>query len=411
MSFPATAPNASKLPYVIRTTGWSLGGVIVLCGVGLAAGLLLFVAFLGRGHAVSISGLLIQAGALALAGICALRLWRLKDPEVELYPDRLVRPGLISPVVLYRSDIEGVSRIHTSRSGSYFNVVALPGRGQSVTFNGRLRSDPVFAEWLSGAPDPTLVAKAADRAKVLADDRYGSTEAERARRLQWATGIVIGFSLVCAGLALWLGFMEPPAPLSLVVALACLSIAYALAGASSGLIVMWRPQMGVRPPALAGFLPAAALAFRGLATGHLLTPEPLVIAAAVVGLAVGLLLFQQSPMAARRLQSAIALGVFGALLAYGAGAFADALSVGHPDHSYVVAVQGKHVSRGRSTTYYLDLDAWGDRPAAAVSVSSNLYYAVVEGSSVCIDHYRGDLRLPWFNIGLCKTAPAAAAGG
>ena len=407
MGFPATAPNASRLPYAIRTAGWSLAGVVLLCGLGLAGSLLLFVAFLGHGHGFSINSLLIQLAALGVGGVCALRLWRLKEPEVELYPDRLVRPGLFSSVVLDRTDIAGVSQTFTSRSGSYFNIVPVPGRGQSLSFNGRLRSDPVFAEWLSGAPDPAVVARAADRASVLADDRYGLTESARSTRLRWANAIAIAFSVICTGVALWVGLLAPTPQLSLVAALASASLAFALAAASNGLIVIWRTHPGVRPTALAGFLPLAVIAFRGLVSVHLAAPEPLVVGAAIVGIGATLFLVQHPFAASRGIQSAFALGVFAALLAYGAGAFVDALSVDHPDHSYVVTVQGKHQSHGRSTTYYLDLDPWGDQPAKAVSVSSRLYNSVVAGSAVCIDHYTGDLRLAWFNVGLCK----AGAGG
>ena len=406
MSFPATAPNASKLPYAIRLNGWPLTSTILGYGLGLAFGLFLSVRLLISGHPSSISPLTLGLLGLAVALICGLRLWRLKDPEVELYPDPMVHPGLFTPAVLYRSDIEGVSRTYTTRSGSYFNVVALPGRGQGVTFAGRLRDDPVFAEWLSGAPDPTAIAKATDRAGVLADDRYGSTAAERATRLKWATRIVIGFSVVSAGLSVWLGFFNPPAPLALAATLACLCIAYALVAVSQGLIIVWRPKTGVRPAVVAALLPVAVLAFRGLVTVHLPTPEPLLIAATVVGGGAGLIFFQGNWVSIRRTQSSVALGVFAGLLAYGSGAYMDDLNVSHPDRSFVVTVQGKHESHGRSTSYYLELEAWGDQPAKAVSVSSSLYETVNTGDGVCIDRYPGDLKLPWFNLGLCKATPA-----
>jgi len=416
MAFPAVAPNARSLPYAIRTRGWALAVIVGACGTGLAAGLFLVLAAVLHPHPPSVGEALLLLVALAVAGLCALRLWRLRDPEVELYPDRLVRQGLLAQVTLYRADIEGVSRTYTTRSGSYFNIMPLPGRGHVISFAGRLRNDPVFAEWLSGAPDPADLARAADRASVLADARYGPTEADRSRRLQWARSIIIGFSVICAGLALWLGFLAPPGPLSLAVALACLSVAFALVAASNGLIIVWRPTMGVRPTVLAAFLPAAALAFRGLLTIHLLTVQPLVICAGVVGIGAALALIQQGASAVSRTQSALALGVFAAVLVYGMGAFLDSLNVDHPDGSFVVQIQDKHESHGRSTSYYLDLDAWGDQPAMAVSVSSALYDSLEAGDHVCIDHYPGDLRLPWFNIGLCKDAPhsplpPAAPGG
>ncbi len=409
MAFPAVAPNASKLPYALRPKGWRLVGSIAGHGLMLAMGLGLTAVLVKGARPASTGQALVALAFLGLGAYGVYRLWRLKDPEVELFPDRLVRPGLFSPTVLYRSDIEGVSRTYTTRSGSYFNVVAAPGRGRTLTFAGSLRNDPIFADWLSGAPDPTVVEKEADRASVLADDSYGATSAERANRLAWATRITVGFSVACAAVALWLGFFYTPPPIALGVVAACLAAAYALVAAFKGLVI-WLPRVGVRPTVMAAPLPAAALAMRGVLTVHLLTVDPLLIAAMVAGVGVAVLLAQRTTTSAPRLQSALAVGAFAALLAYGGGAYLDAVSVGHPDQSYVVEVQDKHESHGRSTSYYLQLASWGDQPAKSVEVSSALYDSVEAGSSVCIDHYRGDLRLPWFDIGPCKGASATSQG-
>lgn len=402
MAFPAVAPNASKLPYAIRLTGWRLAGAVAGNGLMVAVALFLGIGAVGNPRPVSAIMALVYLALLALGVYGALRLWRLKDPEVELFPDRLERPGLLARAVLNRADIEGVSRTITTRSGSYFNVIALPGRGRSVTFAGSLRSDPVFAEWLAGAPDPDVVEKDADRARVLADDRYGATASERSARLAWARRAVIAFSVACAALALWLGFFDAPRPVAVMAAAACIAGGYLLVHLFQGLVIWW-PRTGVRPSTVAAFAPAAAVAVRGLITIHLLRSEPLLIGGAAAGLAAAVILLQLNQGAPRRLQTALGLGVFAGFLAYGAGAYVDALSAARPESSYVVAVQGKHVSRGRSTTYYLDLDAWGDQPAKEVAVPSALYGSVEPGARICIDRFRGDLGLPWFDLGLCKT--------
>ncbi len=400
MAFPAVAPNASSLPYAIRPKGLDLAGLIAINVLGLAAAPF-FVATTYRDMPpTSIHGLLPDLGLIALSILCALRLFRLKDPEVELFSDRLVRPGLFGPTVLYRSDISGVGKTYTTRAGSYFSIAAEPGRGQSLTLRGSLRQDPVFADWLSGAPDPVVVAREADRASVVSDYRYGGSEGDRRRRLDWAQRIVIGFSVVCVAIAIGLGFLEVPAPVALGVAAACAVVAYALVAKSDGLIV-WRSRSGVRPTALAGFLPAAALCGRGMLTVHMLDFDALLIAATVAGVGIALLFYQSMDSSGRRLQSSLALGAFGGVLAYGAGAYLDSLSTGHPDRSYVVTVEDKRVSHGRSTTYYLQVPPWGDRPADEVSVSSGLYDQVQVGSNVCIDRYGGDLRLAWFRLGQC----------
>ena len=403
--FPAVAPNASKLPYDVRLKHWRLAGAVALNLLGLVAASAVAVRTLMAGPPRSAAQTFIDLSILGLAVFCGLRLIRFKDPELRLFADRLVRPGLFSSRELSRSDIAGVSKTFSSRSGSYFNIVPQPGRGDILSLAASLRDDPVFAEWLSGAPDPAGVAKAADRASVLADYRYGANERERAARLVLANRAVIGLSVACAAAAAWIGFFNPPALVSLGLAAACIIAAYALVTAFHGLVV-WLPSGGVRPSPLAALIPAGALSLRGIFTIHLLATDPLMIAAGVVGTGAALASYQWRNASISRLHVHLVVGGFAAVLAYGAGAYLDALSTKSPVGSYVVAVQDKSVSRGRSTSYYLDLAPWGDQPARSVRVSSALYDQVDVGSNVCIDRYRGDLRVPWFNVGLClKPAP------
>jgi hypothetical protein len=405
MGLPAVAPNASKLPYAVRRTGWRLAVWILGNGFMVAFALIMAVAMF-RDPSSSFATLgLVYLGVGAMGVFGGLRLWRLRDPEVELFPDRLVRQGLFSQVVLYRSDIEGVSQTYTSRYGSYFNIAALPGRGQGVTLDGWIRKDPVVAGWLAGAVDPEVIERQADKASILADDRYGANAFERELRLKWARRIVIGFSAVCVGVALWLGFFDVQRPLALSISMGCLAIAFALVGASQGLIV-WRVRSGVRPCPIVGSAPAGALAIRGCLTIHLVNAGPLLIAAGAIGIAACLL--EQGSGRGSGIRTALGTAVVAGFVAFGGGKYIDAVNTGHPDHSYVVTVRDKHESQGRSTTYYLALDAWGDQPADQVDVPSAVYDAVEVGSMVCVDHFRGDLGMPWFNIGLCKTPPAGA---
>ena len=405
MGFPATAPNAASLPYSVRLRGWTLAWTAIGSSVLVAAPV--FLVF-ENGLPSSPFRMVLEAVLVLVAIFGASRLWRLKGPELQLFADRLERPGLVSTRVLYRSDIAGVSRTISTRSGSYFNIVPQPGQGDVIQLTGSLRDDPVFAEWLRGLPDPDALASAADRASVLADDRYGQTERDRAKRLQLATRIVLGFSIACAAAGAAVGFLNPPPLAAFGVAIVCIGGGLLLTSLFNGLIV-WAPRTGVRPSPLAALIPAAALALRGLLTVHLLQTGPLMIAAGVIGVITALAAFQWRSASARRAQSAVAIGVAMAVLSYGAGAYLDALSANAPNHVYVVTVQGKSVSHGRSTSYHLALAPWGDQPAMEISVPPALYGQVDVGADVCIAQYAGDLGISRFDIALCAVSQPAAA--
>ena len=405
--FPAVAPNASQLPYTLRLKGWRLACAIALNVGGLIFALVPLVGVLLRTRLGVKTGLLDLILVLT-AAFFVVRLWRLKDPELELFPDRVETPGIASPRVLYRSDIAGVGRTITTRYGSYFNIVPRPGHGDGISLSGNLRDDPVFAEWLRGASDPEAVAAAADKARVLADVRYGANESERAARLQWAKRIIIAFSVVCGVAALWIGFLAPPGSIALAVAGGCVAAGYALVTMSDGLIV-WRLSTGARPTPIAAFLPAIAVSLRGMVAVDLIDPDPLIIASVVVGVLAAVVLSQRTEPMTHRMRRSLVAGAFAGVFAYGAGAFLDTFADKTPSRSFAVTVEDKHITGGRSTTYDLDLAPWDDQPAREVSVSSEFYDSVDVGGTVCVDRFRGSFRLPWFNVGRCL-APIQKTG-
>jgi len=91
-------------------------------------------------------------------------------------------------------------------------------------------------------------------------------------------------------------------------------------------------------------------------------------------------------------------------LAYGAGLAIQAdtqLDYSQP-RQYQAQVLKKTYSSGRSTTYYLHLNAWDTLgEEKAVTVSRSLYLSVKTGDLVCIAAYDGVLRVGWFTVRRC----------
>jgi tetratricopeptide (TPR) repeat protein len=103
---------------------------------------------------------------------------------------------------------------------------------------------------------------------------------------------------------------------------------------------------------------------------------------------------------------ALTIAIFTGLLAYGGGAVLDTAIDRAPGRSYTVAVEDKRESSGRSTSYYLDLTPWGDRPAQEVRVPSRLYRQVGPGATVCVERHPGGLGAPWFEVDGCASPQA-----
>jgi len=101
------------------------------------------------------------------------------------------------------------------------------------------------------------------------------------------------------------------------------------------------------------------------------------------------------------------LAVLGSGYGYGVVGFLDMTGDTQIVQSYWPQVLRKHVQTGRRTTDYLTLAAWGSEPQREMSVDDNLYEEAVLGQPVCIDVHPGRLKIRWYDIHACTTAPGA----
>ena len=70
--------------------------------------------------------------------------------------------------------------------------------------------------------------------------------------------------------------------------------------------------------------------------------------------------------------------------------------------TYHVQVLSKHISRGKHTSYHLQIAPWGlVRHADDVTVESEVYNGIAAGGTACVVLHKGGLHLPWFVVGAC----------
>jgi preprotein translocase subunit Sec61beta len=152
------------------------------------------------------------------------------------------------------------------------------------------------------------------------------------------------------------------------------------------------------------FLAPGLLVFFAGVGNHFLGIAPLLIGAAAGALlacGAGLLSWRRPGVASPGLLM-IYLAVIGGALGYGAPGMIDTRFDTSQPQQFRATVTAMHVSRGRSTSYYLDLSAWGPvaRPAD-VAVSSSLYNQLNPGDEVCVGLHGGALQIPWFVVARC----------
>jgi len=145
------------------------------------------------------------------------------------------------------------------------------------------------------------------------------------------------------------------------------------------------------------------LVARTLQDIHLLEWTSILIAAIVCALLLLLIVSACDRALRKRPWTAVIIFVFGAFYGWGLIAQANALLDTSPARIFQVAVTGKHVSSGKTTTYYLRLEPWGPATTSQdVSVPSSLYDYADVGVTVCVVLYPGALRIPWYEVERCR---------
>jgi hypothetical protein len=298
------------------------------------------------------------------------------------------------------SEIEGFRTV-TTRNGSYRELRLKEGRG-TITVASSFATDRDFSVWFAQLPDLDERDKAALLTEIGSDAELGSTPEERlaalGRAKQWAIVLLVTTIAAALGVAFAKGTLVEVAALALA-SLPLVGLVLALQSPLLYAVVKRKKD----PRAEVGYLPMiTGFGFLFyLRSVHLPSMHPLWTAIVAVGLALTI-----SYVAVTRknaLPGAILTAViFSAFYAWGVVEGANTLL----DHSratlYSVLVIGKHVSHGKSNTYYLQLVPWG--PVGHpnnVSVSSSTYNAVNIGDQVCVGLHPGALRAPWFVVENC----------
>lgn len=203
------------------------------------------------------------------------------------------------------------------------------------------------------------------------------------------------------------GFLSPY-PLTLIMVLLASTpwIALAVSRASGGKISAVDEPKGHY--GLSGFLlfPPLVMMLNDLRFFPLISGWRLIAFGAAFGIALGVIFMALKPPTPRGPKTSKWLIASGwiAAIAYGGSVLtaANGLLPQEPPAKYEVRVLGKHVSSGKSHSYYLRLPPFGPvRDAADWDVGSYMYKRLNVGDRACMYVYPGALHEPWYRVELC----------
>lgn len=302
-----------------------------------------------------------------------------------------------------QSEIEGFRTV-SSRNGTYTVLQLKDGRG-TISIPSSFEKDDDYRDWFQQIED----LDERDRKKILAEieqhQDLGATPEERVAALKSAKTLSIGALGLTVAAAAGVNFGSGSLLRASAVVLALApAAAWYLLQSSPLLYVFFKRKKD----------PRAALSFLLLVAGFgllmrmreisFVSMQPLLLLMAVAASAVILGFYSSAQSGAGR-GAVFGLLLLGGVYGYGLVAVADTFFDGTAGVSYSAPVVGKHISSGRSTTYYLRLAPWGPvQSEKDVSVSSVLYAEVTPGTQVCAELHPGTLHAAWYRVRLCSLA-------
>jgi hypothetical protein len=408
--FPAmdisSAPpfDPSNYPRTYRISAGYRGFFFVLGGIAVAVGSL-GIAYFGTGHEMRspLQAALMAAVCLLFALVGAYLIIYALRTNVTLRPDAIVVQEIFTCKTLLRADIAARRLLPTQYVRTLVLIPRATGQ-KKLKFGLAVSTDAAFASWLADIPDLDAKELSESQKALGVDPDLGFNSEERSQTIARAKNLATVLNAL-AFVSLFWSFTFPRPYFLLIAILSALPlIALGLLVQSQGIYQVEGRRNDARPSlALVFLLPGMALAMRALHDFHFLEWKPILSLAALLAFAMALVVAKADPATRQRRAALLPILIFGAFYTFGLIAQANRLLDRSTPQTFQVAVVGKHISPGKSRSYYLHIDPWGPQTSGTqIPVPKSLYTSTATGQLVCVYLHPGALRIPWYAVAQCS---------
>ncbi len=299
------------------------------------------------------------------------------------------------------SDIEGYRTVST-RNGSYWQLKLKDGRG-SLTIQQSLDCDDLRA-WMQQLTDLDERDRKELLAEIEQDQELGATPEDRLQALKRAKSWNIGLSAiaVAAAVGTFAGGAQWRLPAAVVLALVPIAVIYLL-NRGPLLYVLGKSKRDPRTElSIALFVASMGFFFNGIQR-HFVSLMPLLPSMALAALAFisGFAILSRNGPRAQGFYAVMLMCA--GFYSFGLISACDTLLDHGQPTPYQAQVVRKHVVHGKSTTYYLDFDAWGPFEGTnKIGVPYGVYRATEPGDTVCFEVHPGALHALWYERVDCE---------
>jgi hypothetical protein len=340
--------------------------------------------------AISLSLLFIAMGIYCLLWVVKARLVLLTD-SITVY-------GPIKTKALFLSKLRGWRFLPTSPLTLVLE--SEEKRTRSTKVNLLFPLDEEFYEWLSTFPALDIDDTEASTTEILKDERLGNTVHERAGVLEAGMKRARIITIIASIASLWTWiFPQPYVPLMLVL-VALPLVATEMLRRSNGLFRVDEERNDRHPNiAIAFMIPAVTLAFRAVIDFEVLRSTQAFAWPIAIGALLTVVLVKFDPSLIRRKAIIPVIAMLCMAYGYGATIEINALHTRTPDASYSAAVQGKHITNGKHTSYNLELGPWGSKTGSEdMDVGRTTYEQVQPGDTAILTIRTGLLGIKWYHL-------------
>lgn len=323
--------------------------------------------------------------------------------QVTLRSDAIVVQNVFNSRTLFRTQIAGRCMLPTQ----YVSTLVLVPRTadqKKLKLALLMHRDAAFGAWLADIPDLDAAEVAESQKQLASDPDLGFSSEDRAQQVAAAKKAAMSLNALTIVAVVWT-FFFPRSYTPIVSTLILLPvIALGLLIRSRGIYQVEGRRNDARPSlALVFLFPGLGLLVSSMRGFHLLAWKPILPIAILVAIGMTVVIATTDAATQKRPLALIPFLLFGVLYGYGLTTQVNVLLDRSSAQTFQVVAFDKHISQGKSTTYYLHLDPWGPQPAATqVAVPRSLYDATPPGATVCVDLHSGALRIPWYVVGQCS---------
>ncbi len=260
----------------------------------------------------------------------------------------------------------------------------------------------IFVQWLrDNFKNLDAIDLENEHEQVLQDAGLGTTAGERETKLKQAVKVARIYNI--AGFVLGFACIPLPNNISIYFYILYPLLAILLVSRYKGLIRFFSSRYkSVYPNVMIGFaVTSVAMMIVTLKSYDIFKIEhiwtPLIIMVSVIFLAIYKIDFQKYKSSIKG--AGAVMFVLTIMYAIGVVLEVNCTIDSSIPQIYKAQVLAKHITKGRSTSYYFTLSAWGPRESVKdVTVGRNLYNSVNDIDSVSIIFKKGLLNIPWFKV-------------